>query len=155
MAHEDRSTLEEIFERPAVGPLAGVVVADLSRVLAGPYCTMLLADLGALVIKVESPGGDDTRRWSPPRRGDDSTYYLSVNRNKYSIALDFKDPADLAVVRRIVDRAMQMCGALGVSDDLPLARLSREVRPFRIYDGASEVHRWSIAKRAVHRATAS
>lgn len=105
MAHEDRSTLEEIFERPAVGPLAGVVVADLSRVLAGPYCTMLLADLGALVIKVESPGGDDTRRWSPPRRGDDSTYYLSVNRNKYSIALDFKDPADLAVVRRIVDRA--------------------------------------------------
>ena len=105
MPHEDRFALEEIFGRPAVGPLAGVVVADLSRVLAGPYCTMLLADLGALVIKVEGPGGDDTRRWAPPRRGEDSTYYLSVNRNKYSIALDFKDRDDLAVVRQIVDRA--------------------------------------------------
>lgn len=96
---------EEVFRRPGVGPLAGVVVADLSRVLAGPYCTMLLADLGALVIKVESPGGDDTRRWAPPCRGEDSTYYLSVNRNKHSIALNFTDPADLAVVRRIIDRA--------------------------------------------------
>jgi alkylation response protein AidB-like acyl-CoA dehydrogenase len=58
-------------------------------------------------------------------------------------------------VGRIVDRAIQMCGGLGVSEDLPLARLSREVRPFRIYDGASEVHRWSIARRAVHAATAA
>lgn len=97
--------VEHSFERPAVGPLAGIVVADLSRVLAGPYCTMLLADLGALVIKVESPGGDDTRRWAPPRRGEDSTYYLSVNRNKHSIALDLKDPDDLAVAHRIVGRA--------------------------------------------------
>jgi len=105
MPRDDRSALAGCFERPAVGPLAGVVVADLSRVLAGPYCTMLLADLGALVIKVEGPGGDDTRRWAPPRRGDDSTYYLSVNRNKHSIALDFTDPDDLAVVRGIIDRA--------------------------------------------------
>lgn len=102
---EGSPALEEIFERPAVGPLAGVVVADLSRVLAGPYCTMLLADLGALVIKVESLGGDDTRRWAPPRCGTDSTYYLSVNRNKHSIALDFAVPEDLAVARRIIDRA--------------------------------------------------
>ena len=96
---------QALLDHPATGPLAGIVIADLSRVLAGPYCTMLLADMGALVIKVESPGGDDTRAWAPPRRGEESTYYLSVNRNKHSIALDFKDPDDLAVVRAIVDRA--------------------------------------------------
>lgn len=97
--------LRDLLDRPATGPLAGIVIADLSRVLAGPYCTMLLADMGALVIKVESPGGDDTRGWAPPRRGEESTYYLSVNRNKHSIALDFKDPEDLTLVRAVVDRA--------------------------------------------------
>src|SRR6478735_863295 len=66
-------------------PLDGVLVADLSRVLAGPYCSMLLADLGATVIKVESPGGDETRSWVPPEHMGTSTYYLSVNRNKRSI----------------------------------------------------------------------
>lgn len=96
---------QALLGRSTEGPLAGVVVADLSRVLAGPYCTMLLADMGALVIKVESPGGDDTRGWAPPRLGEESTYYLSVNRNKHSIALDLKNPDDLAVVRRIIDRA--------------------------------------------------
>lgn len=96
---------EEIFGRPATGPLAGVVVADLSRVLAGPYCTMLLADMGALVVKVESPAGDDTRTWRPPELAGESTYYLSVNRNKHSIALDFTDPVQLDVARRIVSRA--------------------------------------------------
>ncbi|AKS32061.1 CaiB/BaiF CoA transferase family protein [Mycolicibacterium goodii] len=88
------------------GPLSGLVVADFSRVLAGPYCTMLLADLGADVIKVESPEGDDTRRWVPPT--DDrgvGTYYLSVNRNKRSIALDFDDPDDNAVARALAARA--------------------------------------------------
>ncbi|WGL52412.1 CoA transferase [Nocardioides sp. BP30] len=94
-----------LLSHRTAGPLAGIVVADLSRVLAGPYCTMLLADMGALVIKVESPGGDDTRGWAPPRLGEESTYYLSVNRNKHSIALDLKSPEDLAVVRRIIDRA--------------------------------------------------
>lgn len=89
----------------ASGPLAGIVVADFSRILAGPYCTMLLADLGATVIKVESPVGDDTRSWSPPTRGDDATYYLAVNRNKSSIALDLKDPDDLVVARQIAARA--------------------------------------------------
>ena len=87
------------------GPLDGVVVADFSRVLAGPYATMLLGDLGATVVKIESPTGDETREWMPPRRGDRSTYYLSVNRNKRSIALDLRTSADAAIARRIVDRA--------------------------------------------------
>jgi crotonobetainyl-CoA:carnitine CoA-transferase CaiB-like acyl-CoA transferase len=88
------------------GPLAGVVVADFSRVLAGPYCTMLLADLGADVIKVESPEGDDTRRWVPPATEDGvSTYYLAINRNKRSVALDLREPGDLAAARELARRA--------------------------------------------------
>ncbi|MGX1603603.1 CoA transferase, partial [Streptomyces albidoflavus] len=74
-------------ERP--GPLAGIRVVDLSKILAGPYLTMSLADLGAEVVKVEHPdGGDPTRRWGPPFRGDDATYYLAANRNKRSLTLD-------------------------------------------------------------------
>jgi crotonobetainyl-CoA:carnitine CoA-transferase CaiB-like acyl-CoA transferase len=87
------------------GPLDGLVVADFSRVLAGPYATMLLADLGADVVKVEGPSGDDTRHWTPPKRGDVGTYYLAINRNKRSIALDFADPDDLAVAHRLAGRA--------------------------------------------------
>lgn len=87
------------------GPLDGLLVADFSRILAGPYATMLLADLGAQVIKVEGPGGDDTRTWMPPVRDEVSTYYLGINRNKRSIALDLKDPADLDVARRLAARA--------------------------------------------------
>ena len=87
------------------GPLSGLLVADFSRILAGPYATMLLADLGAEVIKVESPGGDDTRSWQPPVRDGISTYYLAVNRNKRSIALDLKDPADLAAAQELARRA--------------------------------------------------
>jgi crotonobetainyl-CoA:carnitine CoA-transferase CaiB-like acyl-CoA transferase len=87
------------------GPLAGLLVADFSRILAGPYATMMLADLGAEVIKVESPGGDDTRTWLPPVRGEISTYYLGVNRNKRSIALDLKDADDAAVARSLAARA--------------------------------------------------
>jgi crotonobetainyl-CoA:carnitine CoA-transferase CaiB-like acyl-CoA transferase len=87
------------------GPLAGLVVADFSRILAGPYATMLLADLGAEVIKVESPGGDDTRSWQPPVRDGVSTYYLAVNRNKRSIALDLKDAGDLSVAQALARRA--------------------------------------------------
>jgi crotonobetainyl-CoA:carnitine CoA-transferase CaiB-like acyl-CoA transferase len=81
------------------------VVADFSRVLAGPYATMLLADLGAEVVKVEGPAGDDTRHWTPPKRGDVGTYYLAINRNKRSIALDFSDAEDLAVAHRLAGRA--------------------------------------------------
>ncbi|MEU8275903.1 CaiB/BaiF CoA transferase family protein [Microbispora bryophytorum] len=87
------------------GPLSGVLVADFSRVLAGPYATMLLADMGAEVVKVEGPKGDDTRTWTPPVRGDVSTYYLGVNRGKRSIALDLRDPGDARVARELARRA--------------------------------------------------
>jgi crotonobetainyl-CoA:carnitine CoA-transferase CaiB-like acyl-CoA transferase len=91
-------------DRPA-GPLAGLLVADFSRILAGPYSSMLLADMGAEVIKVEGPNGDDTRTWSPPLRGDDATYYLAINRNKRSIALDFRDEDDRALAQELAARA--------------------------------------------------
>ena len=87
------------------GPLAGLLVADFSRILAGPYSTMLLADLGAEVVKVEGPGGDDTRTWQPPVREGVATYYLGVNRNKRSVALDLKDPADAYLARELARRA--------------------------------------------------
>jgi crotonobetainyl-CoA:carnitine CoA-transferase CaiB-like acyl-CoA transferase len=87
------------------GPLAGLLVADFSRILAGPYATMLMADLGAEVVKVESPGGDDTRTWAPPVRDGVSTYYLGVNRNKRSVALDLDDPEDAAAARELARRA--------------------------------------------------
>src|SRR5208282_3951609 len=89
----------------AEGPLAGLLVADFSRILAGPYATMLLADMGAEVVKVEGPGGDDTRTWQPPVRDGISTYYLGVNRNKRSIALDLSDAGDLAAARELARRA--------------------------------------------------
>ncbi|WBQ03672.1 CaiB/BaiF CoA transferase family protein [Kribbella sp. CA-293567] len=88
------------------GPLDGVLVVDLSRALAGPHATMMLGDLGARVIKVEAPGsGDDTRGWGPPFVQGESTYFLSANRNKESIALDLKAPADHELLLRLVDRA--------------------------------------------------
>lgn len=87
-------------------PLDGVLVADFGRVLAAPYATMLLGDLGAEIIKVEQPGsGDDTRAWGPPHHGDEATYYLSANRNKRSLAADLGDPADFERVRELVHRA--------------------------------------------------
>ncbi|GEL17252.1 CaiB/BaiF CoA transferase family protein [Pseudonocardia asaccharolytica] len=91
--------------RAATAPLAGLLVADFSRVLAGPYATMLLADLGAEVVKVESPDGDETRTWTPPTRGDVSTYYLAINRGKRSVALDLRDPADAELARELARRA--------------------------------------------------
>jgi len=93
-------------ETPAKpGPLTGLLVADFSRVLAGPYCTMILGDLGAEVIKVEGPGGDDTRHWVPPVHEGVSTYYLSINRNKRSIQLNLKDDADRAAAHELARRA--------------------------------------------------
>ena len=88
-----------------VGPLDGLLIADFSRVLAGPYCTMLLGDLGATVIKVESPAGDDTRSWMPPDRDGVATYYMAINRNKRSITLDFNDPEDLQLAHELASRA--------------------------------------------------
>src|SRR5690348_4158415 len=90
---------------PGRGPLDGLLVADFARILAGPYATMLLADLGAEVVKVEGPRGDDTRTWQPPVRGGVSTYYLGVNRNKRSVALDLADPDDVAAARELARRA--------------------------------------------------
>ena len=87
------------------GPLVGVLVADFSRILAGPYATMLLADLGAEVVKVEGPRGDDTRGWTPPVRGETSTYYLGINRGKRSIVLDLRDPGDVALAQELAHRA--------------------------------------------------
>jgi crotonobetainyl-CoA:carnitine CoA-transferase CaiB-like acyl-CoA transferase len=91
------------------GPLAGYLVVDLSRALAGPHAGMMLADLGARVIKVENPGtGDDTRGWGPPfvgPAGDQSTYFLSCNRNKESIALDLKSDDGREVLRGLLERA--------------------------------------------------
>src|SRR5205807_4850758 len=88
---------------PGEAPLAGVRVLDLSRVLAGPYCTMVLADLGADVIKVERPGaGDETRSWGPPFAGGEAAYFLSVNRGKRSLALDLADPRGAEAARALV-----------------------------------------------------
>jgi crotonobetainyl-CoA:carnitine CoA-transferase CaiB-like acyl-CoA transferase len=99
---------------PLPGPLAGILVADCSTVLAGPYCTMLLADLGADVVKVEPPDGDGTRAWGPPwvgagRLGPDdpgvAAYYLAVNRNKRSVRLDLKTPSGREVLTRLLRRS--------------------------------------------------
>src|SRR3954454_355540 len=90
----------------APGPLDGLLVADFSRVLAGPFAAMTLGDLGADVIKVERPGGgDDTRAWGPPWRDGESTYYLGLHRNKRSVVLDLADPDDRALARSLGERA--------------------------------------------------
>src|SRR6202795_3359914 len=86
-------------------PLSGVTVLDFSRVLSGPYCTMVLADLGARVIKIERVGtGDDTRAWGP-FVDDESAYFMCFNRGKESIALDFKSPRDRELLERMFDEA--------------------------------------------------
>lgn len=88
------------------GPLAGVRVLDLTRVLAGPTCTMTLADLGAEVWKIEHPeGGDETRSWRPPDVGGEATYFLAVNRGKRSVAIDLKRERGLALVHALAERA--------------------------------------------------
>src|SRR5205809_5859548 len=87
-------------------PLQGITVLDLTRVLSGPYCSMMLGDMGARVIKIEQPGkGDDTRGWGPPFINGESAYFLSINRNKESVTLNFKDPAGRAVLDRLVEKA--------------------------------------------------
>ena len=91
---------------PPSGPLSGVFVLDLTRVLSGPFCTMLLADMGARVVKVERPGdGDETRAWGPPFVAGESAYFLGTNRNKESIALDFKRPEGRRIIDRLLDQA--------------------------------------------------
>ena len=84
-------------------PLTGITIVDLSRVLSGPYCTMLAADMGARVIKIENVRrGDDTRAWGPPFQGSESAYYLSINRNKESVALDFRRPEGREILDRLI-----------------------------------------------------
>ena len=95
-----------MFQPANAPPLAGVRVVDLSRVLAGPYATMTLADLGADVVKIEHPaGGDETRAWGPPFAGGESAYFLSVNRSKRSVALDLKDPEGRELALELCARA--------------------------------------------------
>jgi crotonobetainyl-CoA:carnitine CoA-transferase CaiB-like acyl-CoA transferase len=104
MLQQDKEkTTQGDDQRP--GPLDGLLIADFSRVLAGPYCTMLLGDLGATVIKVESPAGDDSRNWLPPDRNGVATYYMAINRNKRSIILDLNNPIDLQLAYELATRA--------------------------------------------------
>lgn len=109
------------------GALAGIKVLDLSRVLAGPYCTMILGDLGAEVIKVEVPEkGDETRKWGPPFQGNVSAYYLSANRNKKSVTIDLKSEKGIQQVKTLVREADVVInnfkagtmGKLGISYDV-------------------------------------
>ncbi|MEX2614613.1 MAG: CoA transferase [Alphaproteobacteria bacterium] len=96
--------IDKTEQRP--GALSGVTVLDFTRVLAGPYCTMQLGDLGAEIVKVENPkGGDDSRAFRPPAKGDESSYFLAINRNKKSIALNMASPEGRQVARDLADRA--------------------------------------------------
>jgi len=118
------------------GPLSDLLVLDLTRALAGPQAAMMLGDMGARVIKIESPAGDDTRGWGPPFIGAEdereSTYFLSANRNKESLVLDLKSPEDQEVLARLVERADVLMEnfRVGVLDRLgfPVSRL-HELNP--------------------------
>src|ERR1700680_1854351 len=97
-------------------PLDGVKVLDVTRVLAGPWCTMTLADLGAEVWKIENPaGGDDTRAWTPPSVEGISTYFLAANRNKKSVAVDLKTPEGRAIVAELAAKAVVLVEDLRTS----------------------------------------
>ncbi len=118
-------------------PLEGIRVLDLSRILAGPLCTMWMADLGAEVIKVERPGvGDETRRWGPPFVAGESAYFLAVNRGKYGVTLDLGSPKDQEILRRLMERSdvvvhnflPQTAEKLGVSYEAV-----RELNPMAVY----------------------
>lgn len=119
------------------GALDGLVIADFGRVLAGPYATMLLADLGAEVVKIERPGfGDDTRHWGPPWVGNESTYFLGVNRNKKSVAIDLTTDAGLEQARDLVVRADVVVENFlpGTMDRLGLGyEQARELNPGIVY----------------------
>jgi crotonobetainyl-CoA:carnitine CoA-transferase CaiB-like acyl-CoA transferase len=88
--------------RHSMGVLSGIRVIDFTRVVAGPYCTMMLGDLGAEVLKIESPQGDDTRKWGPPFVGDESAYFLAINRNKKSVCLDLRTEEGLEAARKLI-----------------------------------------------------
>ncbi len=86
-------------------PFEGIRIIDMSRILSGPYCTMFFGDMGAEVVKIEPPQGDDTRKWGPPFVGGESAYFLSVNRNKKSVVLDLKNRADRDIIEQLISQA--------------------------------------------------
>jgi formyl-CoA transferase/CoA:oxalate CoA-transferase len=118
-------------------PLAGLLVADLTQNVAGPYCTQILGDMGAQVVKVERPGrGDDARAWAPPYWGEESATFMSVNRNKRSLAVDMKAAEGRAVLERLVARADVLVQSLraGVIDELGLGwDRARALNPRLVY----------------------
>lgn len=122
---------------PGSGALGDLVIVDFGRVLAGPYATMLLADLGAEVVKVERPGaGDDTRHWGPPWVGDESTYFLGVNRNKQSVAIDLSTPEGIDEARDLIARADVVVENFlpGTMDRLGLGyEQARQINPDIVY----------------------
>ena len=89
----------------SAGALAGIKIVDLTRVLGGPYCTQMLGDHGAEIIKVEPPQGDETRTWGPPFRGDAASYFIGVNRNTRGVALDLSRPEGREAVLRLLESA--------------------------------------------------
>ncbi len=98
--------MKNVLPNSALSPLAGLRVLDLTRVLAGPFCTMILGDMGADVIKVEQPvRGDDTRSWGPPFQGKESAYFLGMNRNKRGITLNLKEPRGQDILRRLIRKS--------------------------------------------------
>jgi crotonobetainyl-CoA:carnitine CoA-transferase CaiB-like acyl-CoA transferase len=123
------------------GPLSGTRVVDLTRALAGPYCTLLLGDMGADVIKIELPGsGDETRQWGPPFVADESSYFMSVNRNKRSVTLDLKSDDGLDVLRRLVQSADVLVENFrpGTMDRLGLAYdAAHDLNPSLVYCAVS------------------
>lgn len=123
------------------GPLDGIRVLDFTRALAGPYCTLMLGDLGADVIKVEVPGrGDDTRQWGPPFIGDESVYFMSVSRNKRSVTVNLKDERGKEIIRRLAARCDVLCENFspGTMDRLGLGYEElRQVNPRLIYSSIS------------------
>src|SRR6266498_2010486 len=123
------------------GPLDGIRVLDLTRVLAGPYCTVFLGDLGAEVVKVEQPGvGDDTRGWGPPFTGGESAYFLCINRNKKSITIDLKSSEGVNLVRRLAGSADVLIENFrpGTMERLGLAEENlRSLNPTLIYASLS------------------
>jgi crotonobetainyl-CoA:carnitine CoA-transferase CaiB-like acyl-CoA transferase len=118
-------------------PLAGLLVADLTQNVAGPYCTQILGDMGAQVVKVERPGrGDDARAWAPPYWGEESAAFMSVNRNKRSLAVDMKSPEGRAILERLVGRADVLVQSLraGVVEELGLGwEQARRLNPRLVY----------------------
>ncbi len=120
-----------------VGPLDGILVADLSQNVAGPFCTQILGDMGAEVIKVERPGrGDDARAWAPPFWGQESSAFMSMNRSKRSLALDLKAPEGTEVLRRLIARADVLVQSFrsGVAEDLGIGYpQARGINPRLVY----------------------